>query len=282
MAANSHGITSACDGLDSAWRLLNSQAKDWMESLAAEALDCFWFSQQYKMSRRVKIMQHVAGLGIILSFCYPIHSQTKLKAPCEIDKPPVLRGFYIGQSVDEINALIPNFQAAFDKKRDLENRPEFFSTRTEAGFILVADTDVFYPRPGLREVPNDDYKDVEFFWHFLDGKLFFISAQYTQFEPPNLKTFVQQVAEKTNLPHLGWVFKDKDHAILRCARFDVEVWTGRYAARPDFGDYPSVMITDRITKAELEKREKAIKLRKKYVELERLRREKERRSIFKP
>jgi hypothetical protein len=188
----------------------------------------------------------------------------------------------MGQTVEEINAIIPNFQAAFNKMRDLENRPEFLSTRKEAGFIVLTDTDVFYPRPGERVVPNDDYKDVEFYWHFLDGKLFFISVKYTEFEPASLKSFVQQVAEKANLPTQSWSFKDRDHAILRCIGFNVEVLTGRHASRPEYADYPTVMITNTIADAELKKREKAIELRKKNAELERSRREKEKKTVFKP
>ena len=78
------------------------------------------------------------------------------------------------------------------------------------------------------------------------------------------------------------VFKDRNHAILNCAGFDVDVWTGRYGNRPEYRDYPSVMLTDTVASAELDRREKAIKLRKKNAELERLRREKERRSTLKP
>lgn len=227
-------------------------------------------------------MWHLSKITIILLFFCSVYSQTKPNVRCEIDEPPVLRGFYIGQTVEEINSKIPNFQEAFNKQRNLENRPEFLNTRTEAGFILLGDTNVFYPKPGQRVVPSDEYEDIGFDLHFLDGKLFFMSVKYTEFEPANLKIFVQQVAEKTNLPTQGWIFKDRDNAILKCVGFNVEVWTGRYASRPEYADYPTVWITDSVAKAELDRREKAIGLRNKNTELERLRREKEKKTVFKP
>lgn len=227
----------------------------------------------------MKLLTLIFSILILPQFAY---LQTKSNVRCEFKKPPVLRGFYMGQTVEEINNVIPNFQTVFNEQRELESRPKLLSTRTEAGFTLVTDTDVFYPVPGKRIIPNQEFEDAEFYWHFLDNKLFFISVRYTEFKPTNLKNFVQQVAEKTNLPTNGWLFKDKNHAILKCIGFDIEVWTGKVAGRPDYADYPSVMVTDTNAEAELERREKAIETRKKKVELERLRREKEKKTVFKP
>jgi len=198
------------------------------------------------------------------------------------NKPPTLRGFYLGETVDDINKVIPNFRIAFDEKRVLESQPEFLSAKTEAGFVLLDSVHVFYPEPGVRRTPRSEYDDVDFFWHFLDEKLLFLSVRYLEYEPPNLNSFIQQLSEKTNLPKQGWIFKDRNHAILNCAGFDVDVWTGRYGNRPEYRDYPSVMLTDIVASAELDRREEAIKLRRKNAELERLRRDRQRRSTLKP
>ena len=203
------------------------------------------------------------------------------RARCQ-NKPPTLRGFYLGETVDEIHKVIPHFRAAFDEKRVLESRPSFVTAKTEVGFTLVDSAHVFYPEPGVRRTPRSEYDDVDFFWHFLDEKLFFISVRYLEYEPRNLNEFIQQLAEKTNLPKQGWIFKDRNHAILSCVGFDVDVWTGRYVNRPEYRDYPSVMLTDTVLRAELDRREKALKLQRKKAELERLRREKQRHSILKP
>ena len=172
--------------------------------------------------------------------------------------------------------MIPGFQSIYDKEVENENMPKFRTPRAEAGFILI------YPRLGEQRVPNENLKDVEFIWHLLDGKIFFISASYTKFDPPNLKFFVRQVAEKTNLPIQGWSFRDGNYAILRCVGFQIDVWTGKYAKNPGYEDYPSVTITDINASAELEKRVSEITRRKKEDELAKLRHEKEKKTIFKP
>ncbi|MGZ8842379.1 MAG: hypothetical protein ACXW18_01875 [Pyrinomonadaceae bacterium] len=90
--------------------------------------------------------------------------------------------FYLGQTVDQIDKLIPKFRQVFDRKRRLEAEPEAVAIRTEAGFTHVDDVQLFY-QSGDRQPPRDEYNDVQLFWHFLDERLIFLSVQYTQFEP---------------------------------------------------------------------------------------------------
>ncbi len=227
-------------------------------------------------------MKHLTKIILLFLFYNSIYSQTKSNVGCEISNPPVLRGFHMGQTVEDINKFIPNFQSIYNKQQERENRPEFLSTESEAGFILITDVDAFYPRPGERVVHNKDFEDVGFYWHFLDGKLFRIFVKYEVFEPKSLKDFVNQVSEKTNLPTQNWVIKDRDHASLKCVGFNVEIWTGKYASKPDYLDSPTVTITDTASEIELNKRERAIELRKKNEERERRRKEREKKTVFRP
>lgn len=228
-------------------------------------------------------MNNLLKINIVIFFAFNFaYSQSKTTEPCKVETPPVLRGFILGQTVEQINSKIPNFQSVFLNEQQSQSDPKFSTPQTEAGFVLLTDTDVFYPQPGQRAVSSSDYEDVGFYWHFLDGKLMFISVEYNEFEPPTIRNFVKQVADKTNLPAQSWIFKDRNHAVLNCVGFMVDVWTGRDAGRPEYQGYPSVMITDTVAEAELTRRTKAIETRNKTAEFERIRREKEKRTVFKP
>ena len=114
------------------------------------------------------------------------------------------------------------------------------------------------------------------------GKVIFLSAQYLEYEPQNLQTIINQVAEKINLPKQNWKIRDKYNASLLCNGFEVYISTGLDVGRPLYKTEPSVMLTDTIAEAELNKRRLALQTRKKNEVKERLRREKERKTIFKP
>jgi hypothetical protein len=219
----------------------------------------------------------------ILLFASTIFAQSKIVSRCEMNKAPALRDFTIGESVENINLVIPNFKLAYNKsKREAGMRD---GSDGQLGFVMLSSTDVFYQEDGnqlKKIVPDEKFSDVNFMWHFLDDKLSFIAVDYDEFDPPNIKDFVHQVAEKTRLPLKGWVFKDKYTAVLKCVGFNVDVWMGKYVDRPLYKVSPTVMITDTMADAELNKRRKEMVQRKKTEERERLRREKERKAVFKP
>lgn len=190
---------------------------------------------------------------------------------CRINEPPKLRGFFLGETVEEINKVIPNFLEFFLKQKTLE--------KSEG--IGIGSTTFFY-KNGVRQTPNKDFEDVDFYWKFFENKLYFMSVNYINFQPQNLQDFINKLSEKTGLPLKGWVFEDKYSAILKCDGFTIGVWTGEVEGKDYYKDYPSVRVTDTNIDAEVRHREKMIKLQKKKEERERIRREREKQSTFKP
>ncbi len=162
--------------------------------------------------------------------------------PCALSKADkiTLRGFYLGQDKNELSD-IPNFDKEFEKnrQRDMEDRGKF-------GFVMVSHVDLSYQTPGVATPLGKDYDDVGFYLHFLDDKLMFVSVQYEAYEPDNLLTFIRQISAATMLPAESWIVKNKSHAEMKCVDFDVDVWTGKDASRPEYQDYPSLMLSDRI------------------------------------
>ena len=139
---------------------------------------------------------------------------------CQTKEAPKLRGFFLGQTVAEINLLIPGFQEGYSDKRSEPISP----IAKEAGVTAVVHSPfLFYKRPGVRQVPSKEFEDADFSWHFFEGKLYFLVIQHIVNDPPNLSNFIREVSEKGHLPVKGWALKDKFHASIKCARFKVEL-----------------------------------------------------------
>jgi hypothetical protein len=207
--------------------------------------------------------------------CFPVYSQTKTAQTCLATNPPKLRGFFIGQTSAEITELMPGFDEALTKATQDQSWDE-------EGVISVNSTSIFYRQRGVRRVPDKNFEDVDFFWHLFDGKLYLLGVKYLAYEPPNLQSFIKQVAEKTNLPAVGWFMRDKYHASIRCNGFRVELWTGEIVGRSEYKDYPTVFLINTVAEAEIKRRRAANKQRKKNEELEQIRRERERKEVFRP
>ena len=172
---------------------------------------------------------------------------------CKLDNPPILRGFSLGQSVVDINKVIPSFSEKYRKEKQLKADDTDF----EIGWIFMSSIDLFYVDNDnstvARIVPKEEFEDVNFIWHFRGGKVIFLTAQYLEYEPQNLQTFINQVAEKINLPKQNWKIRDKYNASLLCNGFEVYISTGLDVGRPLYKTEPSVMLTDTIAEAELNK-----------------------------
>ena len=221
------------------------------------------------MKRSRLFTSHLMAI-IAFSVCASLSSaQTKMAQPCQSKEPPALRGFFLGQTVDEIDLIIPNFREAFVKSEPINPIDK------QVGATFVDSIPLFYKQPGVRQVPSKEFEDADFFWHFFEGRLYFLVVKYTEFEPPNLQYFIKQVSEKTNLPLNGWVLQDKYHASMKCIGFKIELWTGRDIGRPEYQDYPTIYLTDVVAEAEIKRRRDAIEQRKKNEERERIRRERE-------
>jgi hypothetical protein len=223
-----------------------------------------------------------AVLIVALLMSVGTYAQTKKRATkCQMTSAPILRGFFLGQTVDDINGLIPSFNRAYSNAVDSGLLSD---ESKEIGNVYMDSSELFYPddnRPNVRSVPRKDFEDTDFAWHFLDKKLFVLSVKYVEFEPLNLRSFINQVAEKINLPKEGWSIEDKYHAELKCNGFAVYVDMGK-STEDSSVKAPEVMLVDMERRIELDKRRKRLAIRKKNEERERIRREREKKSIFKP
>jgi len=216
--------------------------------------------------QRINLLKSYLIIFAFFSCVLSTFAQAKNVATCSVAEPPKLRGFFLGQTPKEINKLIPDFQQAFAQKEPDEES-------------LVVMNSV---SSGIRQIKNTEFQDVQFFWHFFEGKLYFLSVDYEEFEPPNLQYFLKQTSEKTNLPFDSWKFQDKYHASMTCNGFRVEVWTGEIIGRREYKGYPSITLIDTVAEAEIKRLRDEIKRRKKAEELERIRREREKKLVLKP
>lgn len=226
-------------------------------------------------------------LFVFLLLAVSINAQVKkspkrvnlsVKNPCSltISEAPKLRGFYLGQAKDELSN-IPYFLEEYEKKKK-----EDYQDRVKFGWLMINSVDLFYRTPGVRTVPIKDLEDVEFYLHFLDNNIMFISMKYTQYEPDNLNSFIKQVSETTILPVESWKIKDKYNAEMSCNGFDVSLWTGNIVGRDEYSDYPTLSISNKTAELEIDKREKAYKKKLIEDEKERKRQEEKKRRTFKP
>ncbi len=211
----------------------------------------------------------------LLGCISPVFSQTKARPtpePCQVSQPPTFRGFHLNETPKQIDELIPGFQEAYD---------EAARESTEKGRVLVSSSSLF-DKDGSRKPPRKEYEDVQFIWHFFDDKLFFLEVKYTEFEPSNIQDFVKQLATKLQLPMNAWTFTDKYHATLKCNGFKIELWTGNVSDATFDKDLATVMLTDSVVEAELDRRSRVEKARLQQLEQERIRQERERKRIFNP
>ncbi len=215
-------------------------------------------------------------------------STTKQKtvSSCQLTEVPTVRGFYLGQTVDEITKIIPDFREAYEFQRN-DRTIDFSLTdwNTEIDLAISADLELVYIDSGWafgqdseRKLLNSsDYEDVHVIWWFKNEKLFGFGVYYDELEiDQDAEKFVKQVTAKTTLPQKGWkIISMGLEAELKCDGFKVFLNSG-------YRNSPHLIFTDTKTEAEIVRLEKEIKIRKKKEELERIRLEKEKKGTFKP
>jgi hypothetical protein len=82
----------------------------------------------------------------LLLFTSTLFAQSKIAPHCEMNKAPALRDFTMGESVEDINIVIPNFKLAYDKsKREAKMRDD---SDGPLGFVMLSSTEVFYQEDG--------------------------------------------------------------------------------------------------------------------------------------
>lgn len=240
--------------------------------------------QTYFMNRLVIV--------IVISFCCltsPGQRKIAVRTPttksvsqCQLNEAPTLRGFFIGQSLEEISKLIPNFRAAYEttlRRETVFSSTDYTSDISEGKEIGLVQLGSDYPFPydfgePLAFTLDEDVSSIN--WFFFKDKLYAFAIYYAEYDPPTARSFAKQLTEKTNLPYRGWVFHRSDvDGVLQCKGFKVYVHTA-------YRNFASLTITDTNIEAEILRLEKEIKKRKINEERLRIQRELEKTRVFKP
>lgn len=214
------------------------------------------------------------------------NAQAKTVSRCQLTEAPEIRGFYLGQTVDEITKMIPDFREAYEFQRnDRDNNFSLTNWNTEIDPTISTELDLVYISSNWafgadsdrKLLKSSDYEDVSVIWWFMKKRLFGYGVYYNELEiDQDAAKFVKQVTAKTILPQKGWkVISMGMEAELRCDGFKVFLNAG-------YRNSPHLIFTDTKTEAEIVRLEKEIKLQQKKEELERIRLEKEKRGTFKP
>jgi hypothetical protein len=226
-----------------------------------------------------------------------ISAKTKQVSQCQLTEAPTLRGFFLGQTVDEINKFIPGFKSAYNKEKESGNSTIIqtdYSASWENRLSFKEINGAYlsgYFNEDLRLI-IDDLSDVpktplmfsedanglnKLVWWFFEDKLYGFSIYYTDYNPDSTQSFAKQLSEKTSLPRTGWIGTDKKGygAVLKCDGFKVNVHTA-------YRDFPNITFTDTSVEAKVLRLEKEIKLQEKKEKQERIRLEKEKMNTLKP
>lgn len=214
-------------------------------------------------------------------------SKPKIVVPlCKLTEDPKLRGFYLGQTVDEIQNMIPDFREAYEfHKKDRNTDFQLSDWLKEIDPTISREIDLVYinsfwafgTESDRKLLTSADYEDVEVIWWFMKGRLFAYGVYYNDLEvDQDAEKFIKQVSAKTTLPRKGWkVISSGMEAELLCDGFKVFLNAG-------YRNSPHLIFTNKKAEAEIVRLDYEIKLRKKKEEQERLRLEREKRTTFKP
>lgn len=238
--------------------------------------------------------------------------KTRQPSQCQLTQAPPLRGFFLGQTVDEIEKMIPGFRSAYNEEKEnenstivqtdyrgsWENRLSFRDVRGAnlSGYFdensqLIIDDSSDTPKRPLK-FSGDTEGLHKLVWWFFEEKLYGFSIYYADYDPDTAQSFIKQLSEKTNLPMNGWkklktdfpdargipgapTFVTNVEAVLECNGFKARVHT-RYR------DSASITITDTNAEAKIMRLEREIKLQKKVEEQKRVRLEEQKRNTLKP
>lgn len=163
-------------------------------------------------------------------------------AKCELTKFPSVKGFSLGQTVDEINVKYPFFKQGYEAELTKQTPDQ-----QKANFVLMTLGSSFNDA----ETKNvENFNEVNLIWHFLDDKLMALVVNYQDDETykiEKIKQLVEKIAKEYNLPKDGWKFDAEDGATLNCQGFRVDVSN-------NYQSGPSLMITDSNLEKEMEKR----------------------------
>ncbi len=191
-------------------------------------------------------------LALLVLFAISSHAQSsvgvrstnKVAAPlCKLTEAPKLRGFYLGQTVDEIQNEISGFRDAYEfQKKDRTTEFPLSDWREEVDPTISREIDLVYLDSSWafgfdsdrKLLTSADYEDVHVIWWFMKERLFAYGIYYTDLEiDQDAVKFIRQVSAKTTLPPRGWkVHPSGLGADLLCDGFKVDLNPGYKNAPP--------------------------------------------------
>lgn len=157
---------------------------------------------------------------------------------CSLNKPPELKGFFLGQTIDEIEKRVPGFKDGYEKEKELST-----DTDKKAKFVLINSGIL------LQAGEDKNVKDYNLIWHFQNDKLVGLIIKYSNENPSGLESFLDKMAVEYNLPKDDWKVRGKEDADLECGSFKVTVSVNNQNG-------PGIMLTDSLAERERENRRK--------------------------
>lgn len=196
----------------------------------------------------------------------------KTVPPCNLTlkDAPKLRGFYLGQSYEEISEAIPKFEKAY---READNS---YDDTPNVDYRVIHWSNISYPDT------IKGYEDVLLTWQFYNSKLVRLYVTYLSFEPPTIQDFIKQASEKTFLPMQSFKISDKHKAVLVCNGFSANLYIGNESRVGWTEGPPEIMVEDTNAYLEMDRLSSEYKRKKKEEDLRKKREDQEKKKIFKP
>lgn len=250
----------------------------------------------------------MSRVAIVLCFLFvvsPLFGQHKGKSSatkplmtqqCQLTRAPELRGFALGQSIDELDKRLPGIREEFNQAKDNDDgditRTDWTGPWTKrlkwkdvgvvylSGYFdessqFIIDDFSGAPRKISFSGDTDDLHKIVF-W-FSEERLYGFSLYYLDYAPKTARDFAKQLSEKLDLPPKAWKAMDKADigSVLQCVGFKVNVSIA-------YRDDSHVTVTDTNTENRIMASEQAIKEQRRREEQERIRRERQRINTLKP
>jgi hypothetical protein len=240
-----------------------------------------------------------------------VSAKAKAATGCQLTQAPPLRSFFLGQTVDQVEKLIPGFKTEFLKEKedgsgevhrtDYSGAGENRLTWKDVGGVSMSAyfdedsrliIDDFDDAPAKLSFGGDVEGLHKLVWWFYEDRIYGFSIYYADYIPETAQSFVKQLSEKSSLPATGWkklktdfpdargipgapTFVTDIEASLECIGFKVRVHTA-------YRDSASITLTDTKVEAGILETERRIKEQRRKDELERIRREREKANTLKP
>jgi hypothetical protein len=207
---------------------------------------------------------------ILLLPSMQVTGQNRTQAqPCSMprEQAPAVRGFRLGQNVEEIITKWPRLRYLHAKSRQIELDGAY-----DLPFSMYDNGRKLNLGEEMEGVDN-----INLF--FLDDKLYYLVVMYSDYEPQGINDFIQQASESLGLPALGWRQESASSARLTCKGFELHIQTGKEGRRVG---PPALILLDTAAAGELRRRQEERKRLESERQLEKQREAERKKRVFKP